>query len=146
MNFCTFRRLKSTKLTIFKATKIAKKSVLELLDSPKLISRKIWMTEKFWNFHTVLLSPFWILFFRDQESEWKMNFLLTLEDALLCFLKGPLKPAKTRIYTLERLKQKKNFACLTFNPRRARFKSKAIYWAFSLPAVARKSECWSIRA
>ena len=30
-------------------------SVLELLDSPKLISRKIWITEKSWNFHTVKL-------------------------------------------------------------------------------------------
>ena len=35
------------------APKMAKTSVLELLDSPKLISRKIWMIEKSWNFHTV---------------------------------------------------------------------------------------------
>ena len=27
--------------------------MLELLDSPKLISRKIWVIEKSWNFHTV---------------------------------------------------------------------------------------------
>ena len=41
MNICTFWRLQFTKLTKFRAPKIAKKLVLELLDSPKLISRKI---------------------------------------------------------------------------------------------------------
>ena len=30
-----------------------KKAVLLLLQSPKLISRKIWLTEKSWIFHTV---------------------------------------------------------------------------------------------
>ena len=30
-----------------------KTAVLESLDSPKLISRKIWVIEKSWNFHTV---------------------------------------------------------------------------------------------
>ena len=32
---------------------MAKMAVLELLESPKLISRKIWMTVKSWNLHTV---------------------------------------------------------------------------------------------
>ena len=33
---------------------MAEKGVLELLDPSKLISRKILMTEKFWNSHTVV--------------------------------------------------------------------------------------------
>ena len=37
----------------FSTPKMAKIAVLDLLDSPKLISRKIWETEKFWDFHTV---------------------------------------------------------------------------------------------
>ena len=32
---------------------MAKMTDIALLDSPKLISRKIWVTEKSWNFHTV---------------------------------------------------------------------------------------------
>ena len=38
--------LKAEILTEFKASKMAKKAVLEVLHSPKLISRKIQMTEK----------------------------------------------------------------------------------------------------
>ena len=38
---------------MFRDPEIAKTAVLELLDSPKLISRKIWMIGKSWNFHTV---------------------------------------------------------------------------------------------
>ena len=38
-NFCTFWSLKT--------------AVWERLDSPKMISRKIWVIEKSWNFHTV---------------------------------------------------------------------------------------------
>ena len=41
MNFCTFWRLKFTKLTKFRAPKMAKTAVSQILDSPKLISRKI---------------------------------------------------------------------------------------------------------
>ena len=41
MHFCTIRRLIFTKLTKIIASKMAKTAVLELLDSPKLISRKI---------------------------------------------------------------------------------------------------------
>ena len=41
------------KLTKFRAPKVAKISVLELLDSPKLISRKFLVTEISWLFHTV---------------------------------------------------------------------------------------------
>ena len=57
-NFCTFGRLKFTKST--KSTKsragplkLQKQLFLELLNSPKLISRKICVTDKFWNFHTL---------------------------------------------------------------------------------------------
>ena len=39
--FLHFLKLKMTKLTEFRAPKMAKKAVLELLDSQKLISRKI---------------------------------------------------------------------------------------------------------
>ena len=35
----------------FRAPKLAKTALLELLESPKLISRKIWVTGKSWNFH-----------------------------------------------------------------------------------------------
>jgi len=57
MNFCIFWRLEFTKSTKIRAPEIAKTAVLLLLDSPKLISRKIWMTEKTWNFHTVWPLP-----------------------------------------------------------------------------------------
>ena len=46
-SFCSFWMLKSTKLTKFSAPKIAKKVGLELLDSLKLISHKIWGAEKY---------------------------------------------------------------------------------------------------
>ena len=49
-------RLKFTKLSIFRAPKMAKTAVLKLLHSPKLISRKIWVIVKSWNFHTVWLQ------------------------------------------------------------------------------------------
>ena len=42
--------LKFTKLTELRAPKMA---ILELLVSLKLISRKIWVLEKSWNFHTL---------------------------------------------------------------------------------------------
>ena len=58
VDFCTFSRLRFTKLSKFRVPKTTQTAVLELLDSPKLISRKIWMTEKsyeieilaFWNY------------------------------------------------------------------------------------------------
>ena len=42
-NFCTFWRLEFTKLTKFRVHKMAH---LELLESQKLISRKLWVIEK----------------------------------------------------------------------------------------------------
>ena len=46
---------------------MAKTAILELPDSPKLILRKIWMTEKSWSFHTVPKVMWkyysWIAFF-----------------------------------------------------------------------------------
>ena len=44
--FCTFWRLKLTKFSIFRAPRITKTAVLKLLDSSKLISRKIWGPDK----------------------------------------------------------------------------------------------------
>ena len=52
MNLSTFSKLNFTKSTNFKAVKLSKMDVLVLLDSPKLISRKIW------NFHTVLSAKY----------------------------------------------------------------------------------------
>ena len=46
--FALFWRMKLAKLTNSGPPKLLKRLVLELLDSPKLISRKIWMTEKSW--------------------------------------------------------------------------------------------------
>ena len=40
-----------------------KKAVLELQDPSKLISRKIWEAEKFWQFHTVQIQLFVYIFF-----------------------------------------------------------------------------------
>ena len=54
MNFCTFWRLIFTKLTKFTAPKMVKLTVFALLEFTKLISHKIWMIEKSWNFHTVM--------------------------------------------------------------------------------------------
>ena len=51
---CTFWRLKFPKSTKFRAPKNEKIAVLELVDYPKLISRNNWVTEKSYNFHTVL--------------------------------------------------------------------------------------------
>ena len=51
-DFCTYGRLIFNKLTKFRDSKMAKTAFLELLDSPKLISREMWMTEKSKIFHT----------------------------------------------------------------------------------------------
>ena len=45
MNFCTFKRLKIIKVTQFRGHKMVKMAALELLNSSKLISREIRMTE-----------------------------------------------------------------------------------------------------
>ena len=44
--FLHFLKMKLTKITIFRAPKVAKMAILELLDSPKMISRKIRVTGK----------------------------------------------------------------------------------------------------
>ena len=54
MNVCKFWRVTFIWYAKFRAPRMAKTAILELPDSPKLISRKIWVTEKNWNFHTVL--------------------------------------------------------------------------------------------
>ena len=53
MNFCTFRRLKFTRWTKYTAPKMAKTAVFALLEFTKLISRKISVIQKSWNFHAV---------------------------------------------------------------------------------------------
>ena len=53
MKFCTFGWLKLAKLTKLWAPKMRKTAVLKLLHSPKLISRKISVTEKSWKIHNV---------------------------------------------------------------------------------------------
>ena len=57
MNFCTFWILIFTKLAKFTALKIAKMAFFELLQPSKSISRKIWVTENCWIFHTVHVHP-----------------------------------------------------------------------------------------
>ena len=57
-HFSTFWRLKFIKSTKFRALEIAKTAVFNLLDSQKLISRKIWVMEK-----KSEISTLWIFFF-----------------------------------------------------------------------------------
>ena len=52
--FFPFWRLQFTKWTKFLAPKMAKMAVFALLESTKLISHKISVIQKSWNFHTVL--------------------------------------------------------------------------------------------
>ena len=61
MNFFIFWRLKFTKSTKFRAPKMAKTAILELLNFQNLISRKIWLIEKSWNFHTVVWTNVWLV-------------------------------------------------------------------------------------
>ena len=56
MNFCTIWRLKFTKLTKFTFPKMEKTAFFALLESTKLISRKISVIQKSWNFHTVIFN------------------------------------------------------------------------------------------
>ena len=54
MNYCIFWRLRFTKLTIFRAPKIAKTPVLQILDSQKLLSRKNLSDRKIMTFPNIL--------------------------------------------------------------------------------------------
>ena len=40
----------------FRLSKFAKMAVLELVNSPNLISRKIWVTKNSWNFHIAIVE------------------------------------------------------------------------------------------
>ena len=53
MNFYIFLGLKFWLLSKSKALEMMKSVFSELLDAPKLISRKFWVIGKSWNFHTV---------------------------------------------------------------------------------------------
>ena len=63
--FCPLWSVKLTKKSKLKVSKIEKRTFLELLHSSKLISRKIWMTEKSWNFHTAVCMV--------QSTVWKFR-------------------------------------------------------------------------
>ena len=53
VNFFIFWRLKCTKRTKVTTPKMSKRDVFALQESSKLTSRKIWVIEKSWNFHTL---------------------------------------------------------------------------------------------
>ena len=55
--FSAFWKYKNSQKLKFRASKCVKKADFALLQCPKLISRKIWMIEKSWNFHTVAYIP-----------------------------------------------------------------------------------------
>ena len=64
---------------------MAKTPVFALLESSKLISRKIWVMEKSWNFHTgINVQSFWSketisdmnIIFPNFQKDFMMNFLL----------------------------------------------------------------------
>ena len=59
---------------------MAKETILKLLHSPKLISRKMWMTEKFKIFHAVKIK-------QDAQSE-MTKFLNPLRFNFVNFLTG----------------------------------------------------------
>ena len=60
---------------------MAKMAVSELLASPKLISRKIWVIEKSWNFHTVpTVPPFYLV---DAVEKFLMKGLLVASRSLI---------------------------------------------------------------
>ena len=67
MKFDTFWRLKFTKITKFKGPRIAKIAILELLDSPKLISLKNWVAD---NHKKSLSEPL-------KMSKWPLMTLLS---------------------------------------------------------------------
>ena len=46
-----FKKGKNDKKSKLRALKCVKMADFELLESPKLLSRKIWVIEKLWNFH-----------------------------------------------------------------------------------------------
>ena len=50
--FLHFLKAENWKLAKFRAQKMAKRAVFQLVNCPKLISRNLWMTEKSWNYHT----------------------------------------------------------------------------------------------
>ena len=47
-----FKKCKNSKESRYSASKCVKMADFTLVESPKLISRKIWVIEKSWNFHT----------------------------------------------------------------------------------------------
>ena len=77
VDFCTLFLLKFTILTNFRASKKGKMTILELLHSPKLISWKIWVIQKSWNFHTVIMKPIISSFLFHVIVIWVLKKLLT---------------------------------------------------------------------
>ena len=66
--FSTFKKCKNSQKTKFRAPKCVKMAESALLESPKLISRKIWLIEKSWNFHTALQVPKYYSFLKNSSS------------------------------------------------------------------------------
>ena len=67
--FALFGMVKFSKSTKFIAPKMSKTAVLQLLDSPKLISRKIWMTEN------SAISTLCLKYCTSQIGTWKCSIL-----------------------------------------------------------------------
>ena len=78
--FLYFLKAENYQIKQVKSPKMAKTAFLELLDSPKLISRKIWITEKFKIFHAVKIK-------QDAQSE-MTKFLNPLRFNFVNFLTG----------------------------------------------------------
>ena len=90
--------LKFTNSTNLTVPKMAQLAILELLDSPKLISRKILMTEWSWTFHTVHFGKL-----RGSEL-WFCGIWAIFKDQILPKLKfGSFKTVKTIVFDPEDL-------------------------------------------
>ena len=80
----------------FCALKNGKMEVSELLDFQKLISRKIWMTEKSWNFHTVHWKS--SFFHNGSTSEISALFQVLFSVAILLFFSVDILDRRRRIH------------------------------------------------
>ena len=77
VNFSLQKVQKKSQKSKFRATKCAKMADFALLESPSLISRKIWVIEKSCFFHTVLQEV------SEVEIERSFTFLHTTEEVFL---------------------------------------------------------------
>ena len=101
VNSWTFWWLKNTKLAKFRALKMSKTSFLELIDSPKLISRKIWVMEKLQNFHTVWALHLVLLTcngYKKQKKTWEVEVAV-----LTTYMEEKFFPFRSKEPTCRRL-------------------------------------------